>query len=523
MLNRIILRTFPYFIFPVLFILTGSQVFAIETAKVNPTSLSLNKGETKKLVLTGKNLSNAKSALVFLKNSPKREFTTQLICKGTTSCIVSLTIKTQVAQGSYSVKLFDTKKNPIAEAKFKIISSSEKSPSRASREKLGTKPKGTPSSLAKADSRSRGNLKSKSKQTPLAEKVTPKSSRELRSKSKSTSSPETKAVPRTRDQFRVQSKQAPSVGKTTPPQSQLKSLRDKSEPPPTQNKDAPQRTRPSKPDKVQEKSSGQVKLASIKLAKQKAASGEVIKGTVFLEGRAPVPKGVEVKLSSSNPKIATIKPVRIRAGQTKADFSFKTGSMLGTVTIKAQLGKVTLAAKLKVTAAPFRSVTIGKGAFLMTGRRPAAFTPITIGKGAFLMTGRRPAAFAPITIGKGAFLMTGRRPTAFAPITIDKGAFLMTGRRPEGAQSPDTPLISPLNFVLKDTLRMTGQRFNPLNFVLTDTLQMTGRPPTPFTPVVIDPGALEMTGRRPIQFNPVVIDPGALEMTGRRKGSANNQ
>ena len=106
-MNRPFLRALLFCILPVLlFLLTGSHVSAVETVWVNPPALSLKKRESKNLTLTGKNLKNAKSALVFLKNSPRKEFTTKLTCKGATRCVVSLTLKSQVAKGSYLIKLF---------------------------------------------------------------------------------------------------------------------------------------------------------------------------------------------------------------------------------------------------------------------------------------------------------------------------------------------------------------------------------------------------------------------------------
>jgi hypothetical protein len=324
-------------IFPVLFILTGSYVSAIETVKVNPVSLSMKKGETKNLTLTGKNLSKAKSAVVLFKNSPRKEFSAKLSCKGATRCVVILTLKGQIAAGSYSVKLFDAKKKPIAEGGFKL--------------------------------------------SPLSGKTVPSSGQALRSKPKRTPPPVTKVAPRPSREIRSKPKQAP-----------------------------PKSTRPRLSEKTRVIPSSLAKLIGIKLAKKKAGPGETVQGTVILTGKAPSPKEVRIALSSSDSKMAKIKPVQIRAGQTQANFRFKTGSAPGTVTITAKLGKVTRVAKLMVIQAPFRPVTIAPGTLQMTGRCPTPFKPITIAPGTLQMTGRRPAPFKPVTIAPGTLQMTGRRP-----------------------------------------------------------------------------------------------------------------
>ena len=431
---------FLFFISSTFLLLNVSHVFAIEKALVNPSSFSLNMGESKNITVTGKNLNNAKSALVFLKNSPRKEFSTKLTCQGATRCIVSLTLKGEIAPGGYSVKLFDAKKKPIAEAQFKFSLPSGKTVS--------------------------------------------KTSRKSRSKAKQSPSPVTKANPRPRQEIKPKSKPTPPVVKTAP-QKKL-GLRGNPGALPPQRRNIPQRTRPSKPDNTQRKPLVLPELASIKLTKRKAHFGETVKGTVALKGKAPAPKGINVVLSSSNSKIARVMPVQIRSGRTKADFSFKAGSTPGNVTLKAQLGKKTLATTLVVTKPPFRPVVINPETLKMTGRRPTPFRPVVINPETLKMTGRRPSSFRPVVINPETLKMTGRRPTPFRPVVINPETLKMTGRRPSSFR----PVV-----------------INP------ETLKMTGRRPTPFHPVVINPETLKMTGRRPVPYSPIQ---GTFQMTGKR-------
>jgi hypothetical protein len=582
-------RSFPialfYCVLPVLLLLDASHVSAVETVRVSPSSLSLKKGESKTLTLTGKNLKNAKSALVFLKNSPIKEFTTQLTCKAATRCDVALTLQGQIAKGEYSVILLDAKEKPIAQGLIKL----------------------SPLSGSKIAS-SKRTLKSKPKQAPLAEKALPKSSRIPRSSSKQ-APPAKKATPQSSRSLKSSSKQAPPAVKAIPQSS--RSLRSKPNQAPSQSilPSTPEKIRVNPPTvkltvgkqqtltitgnklgsakiaivflgKVLKKefqvkpncnpigrctlgltlkqklspggytlqllsaqkkliAVGQfrvvsvtdpVQLAGVKLVQQKAAPGEIVKGSITLTGKAPSPKGVRVALTSSNSTMAKVQPVQVRAGQTKADFSFKAGPTLGTVTIKAQLGKKTLTAKLVVAQAPFRSVTLNKGTFLMTGRRSTPFSPITINKGAFLMTGRRGESAetpespfsSPV---QGTLEMTGRRSESTTPVIIDPPETIqMTGTRVGSAETPESPFSSPI----EGTLEMTGRRSESTTPVIIDppeTIQMTGKrvgsaetPESPFSSPI--EGTLEMTGRRSESTTPVIIDPPeTIQMTGKRAES----
>jgi hypothetical protein len=195
----------------VLLHLNSSHVFAVDKVRVSPASLSLKKGESKNLTLTGKNLKNAKSALVFLKNSPKRELTTKLTCKGTNRCVVSLTMIGQVATGNFSIKLLDAKKKPIAEGRFKLIPSLGKT---ASRSNPGLKPasKRTPPSVAKATSAPT------SKKTALnadtSRKSSPDSSAASRHLKKGKGKTSTKKASQTKNSQETSSKKSTTSGRT---------------------------------------------------------------------------------------------------------------------------------------------------------------------------------------------------------------------------------------------------------------------------------------------------------------------
>jgi hypothetical protein len=543
-MNKSFPRAFLFCIFPVMFILTGSLVFAIETLKVSPASLNLKKDENKSLTLTGKNLSKAKSALVFQKNSPKKEFTTKLTCKGTTRCVVSLTLKGQTAPGGYSVKLFDAKKKLIAVGVFKLNppAGAVKVAPKTSRS-LRSKPKQAPP-VAKATPRSTRELKSKSKQAAPSVKAAPKSSRTSRSKSKKPSSsvaktvplpsqdikpktsqtpPASKILPRSSRDLRAKPKQVPAKGKTVPRLG--KGLKLPPQPAPLAGKRVPRSDRDLRLQSMQTAPAGKAvprsrlpestrvnpsvptELASITLVTEKAAPGEIVKGTIFLTEKAPSPRGVRIELSSSDSNIAMVRSVQIPAGKNNADFTINTGTVPGPVKITAKLG-ITLYTSLVVEApTPFSPFTIDKGTFQMTGRR---FNPVTVDMQKFKLTGKRFAPvtvdmqkfkltgkrFAPVTVDIQKFKLTGKR---FDPVTIDKGTFQMTGRRGETAEAAETPpLFSPVT-IDPGTFQVTGRRFNP---------------------VTIDPGTFEVTGRR---FNPVVIDPGTFQVTGRRGELAQNQ
>ena len=101
MLNLSICSASAFYLTGILFFLNISLASAVEKVPLTPASFSLKIGESKSLTLTGKNFKNAKSALVFQKNSFKKEFTAKLTCKGATHCVVSLTLKDQIATGDY--------------------------------------------------------------------------------------------------------------------------------------------------------------------------------------------------------------------------------------------------------------------------------------------------------------------------------------------------------------------------------------------------------------------------------------
>ncbi len=440
-------------IFPVLFLLNGSVVSAVEKVLVSPSSLTLEKGKSKNLTLTGKNLSTAKSAGVFQKNSPKNQFTAKVTCKGATRCVVGLTLKAQVAAGGYSVKLFDAKKQPVAEGQFKLTSPSGKTAPKSG-QALRSKPKQV-LPKGKTIPRSGRDLRAKPKQAPQAGKLLPRSSQSLRAKPKRTppsvakavpvprrglkprpkqSPPTSKILPRSGQSLRAKSRQVLPKGKTIPRSGQ--SLRAKSRQAPQQS------TKSLIPGRTGVNPSGLAELAGITLASGKRGFGEMMKGTVTLKEKAPVPNGVRVTLSSSNRRIATVSPVlQIPAGKNKADFSLKTGQSPGAVKISAKLGKFTLITSLVVEAP--ETGNINSEAREMTGRRgesagttPAtlAFKPVIINPGKIQVTGRRPIPFRPVIINPGKIQVTGIRPIPFRPVIINPGKMQVTGRRGERAQ-----------------------------------------------------------------------------------------
>lgn len=172
MLNLFFRSAVLFFVIPVLFILNGSHVFAIEKAvprpsidfklgtkqtlllaakkapsrnqvlnptqkqnstknpippqleklKVNPFSVYLIVGEQQKFTLTGKEIGFARSVTVSKQGTLTREFITKLIkCNPTRSCTVGLTLKKNLSPGNYELKLFNAQRKPIAIGDFRVV------------------------------------------------------------------------------------------------------------------------------------------------------------------------------------------------------------------------------------------------------------------------------------------------------------------------------------------------------------------------------------------------------------------
>jgi hypothetical protein len=552
-------------VFLLLFFLTVPYVSALETIQVNPPVLSLKKGETKKLSLAGKNLNNAKSALVFQRNSPKREFTTKLTCQGATSCLVSLTLKAQVAPGSYSVKLLDARKKPITEGSFKLSPPSGKATPKSSRSlrpkagkslpaskilpksnrDLRPKPKALPSS--KILPKTSRDLRPKPKTLPSS-KILPKTSRDLRPKPKTL--PSSKILPKSSQDLRPKPKTLPSskilpkskrdlrpkAGKSLPSSKILpktsRDLRPKAGKSLPASKILPKSSRELKskqkldlsksdrsriPGRTRKKPFGKAELASIKLAKQKVGSGETVLGTITLKKKAPAPNGVKVALFSGDAKLAKVEPMLIPAGQIKANFTIKTGVGPGAVKITAKLGKITLITSLLVKAPSVDSAPENSPEDSESDTQPEDSTPETSGEDS---SDTQPEDSTSETESGGA--TSGTSPAEsnlpFQPVVINTPALTSIG---DGEGRADTaPAFQPVTI---DTA------------VLTSVGDGEGRADTApaFQPVTINTSALTSigngegrqtnppsdTGPSGVAFTPLTATGGALSMTGDRQES----
>jgi hypothetical protein len=450
----------------ILLFLNISPASAVEKIRLTPASFSLKKGESKTLTLTGKNFKNAKSALVFLKKFPKKEFTTKLTCQGATRCIINLTVKGPIATGGYSLVLLDAKKKPIAEGQFKLTPLAGKTGPQSKRE-LKQKTK-QPPLVGKTTPRSKQELKQKPEQSPLAGKTTPRSKRELKQK------PE----------------QSPLAEKTVRrPKSDLSSK---------QKRESPRGKRPPKLERFPGKPFALPELDSIKLAKQNAAPGEKVTGTVTLEKKVSARQGVIVSLSSSNRKIATVRPVRIPVGQNKAEFKIKTGQNPGAVKITAKLGKVMKEVKLVVKAPTTPPVVEEEEA-----EAPATPPVVEEEEAEAPVTPAEDVPFTPVTVTTESLEFSGEGAEApFSPVTITINPLQMTGHGDASSSTEDVP-FTPVT-VNTESLEFSGEgaeaSFNPVTITI-NPLQMTGHGEAssstevvPFTPVTVTTEALQLSG-----------------------------
>jgi hypothetical protein len=554
-----------------------------EKIRVTPSTLNLTVGEKQKLTLSGKKLRDAKSAVVYLQKTQKREFLTKLNCNSAGSCALELTLKQKLAPGSFNVQLFNAQRKLIATGGFKVskvlgltelvgITLSVREAASGETVK-GTiiltgkapAPNGVKIALSSSDGQmakvsplqiragqSQGSFSLKTGSKPGSVAITAKLGRVSRVAKLSVSAPVALA------KFTLDKQKATPGGTVkgtvtltgkAPAPSGVKVAMSSSDGqmakvPPLQIRAGQSQgsfsfKTGSKPGSVAITAklgrvsrvaklsvSAPAALAKFTLDKQKAAPGETVKGTIILTGKAPAPSGVKVAMSSSDGQMAKVSPVQIRAGQSQGSFSFKAGSKPGNVKITAKLSNSTLITSLAVSA----PVALAK--FTLDKQKAAPGETV---KGTIILTDKAPA---PNGV-KVALSSSDGQMAKVSPLQIragqSQGSFsFKAGSKPGNvkitAKLSNSTLITSLAVIAipftpitanQGTFQMTGRRPAPFTPITANKgmFQMTGRRQAPFTPITANQGTFQMTGRRPAPFTPITANQGTFQMTGRRPAS----